>query len=253
MVLPGIDSRFNDDYDAVVTPGCNWNPQFSDRYFSADNGLLERQLVFVQANRLTDRVVELANSRPLIIGELGFGSGLNLVALALALRNIALHKPPVIHWYSVDCQPLTTEHISQLLSGFDDLADVLPTFLRGYEALGLPQIVADSVGHGRVTFGWVTLELHILRGDVAGFPAVLPPMVDAWLLDGHDPAKNPAMWSESLFRQLRARSHDRTSLASWSAAGSVKRALRTAGFVVVRQPGFGQKRHRIVGHCQQLE
>jgi tRNA U34 5-methylaminomethyl-2-thiouridine-forming methyltransferase MnmC len=40
------------------------------------------------------------------------------------------------------------------------------------------------------------------------------------------------------------------SFATYTAAGHVRRALTEAGFTVVRQPGFGRKRHMTAGRLE---
>lgn len=79
--------------------------------------------------------------------------------------------------------------------------------------------------------------------------------VDAWFLDGFSPSKNPDMWQDSLFN-LMARlsfnqgSHTHTTLATFTAAGFVKRGLKQAGFNIRKHKGFGRKRDMLVGSFQ---
>ena len=70
---------------------------------------------------------------------------------------------------------------------------------------------------------------------------------DCWFLDGFTPARNPLMWRRELYTLMAERSSAATTLASFTAAGDVRRGLEAAGFEVSRHPGFGGKRHRITG------
>src|SRR5690606_39842013 len=70
---------------------------------------------------------------------------------------------------------------------------------------------------------------------------------DAFYLDGFAPSRNPAMWSPALMKQLARRARTSATVASYSVAGSVRRALAQAGFETREEPGFGGKRGRLAG------
>jgi tRNA U34 5-methylaminomethyl-2-thiouridine-forming methyltransferase MnmC len=71
--------------------------------------------------------------------------------------------------------------------------------------------------------------------------------VDAWFLDGFSPAKNPELWEPALLRAVAHHSAPGATLATYSAAGAVRRNLEAAGFAITRRPGFGRKRHMTTG------
>ncbi len=60
------------------------NDHFEDCYFSYDDGLSEALYVFVDGNCLPERIKP---NRPFIVGETGFGTGLNLLALLNAIKK----------------------------------------------------------------------------------------------------------------------------------------------------------------------
>ncbi|MEM9677916.1 MAG: MnmC family methyltransferase, partial [Pseudomonadota bacterium] len=76
---------------------------------------------------------------------------------------------------------------------------------------------------------------------------------NAWYLDGFSPAKNPDMWSLPLMQALADKSAPDATLASYTAAGWVRRNLRNAGFHIAKQKGFGTKRDMIVGHLEKAD
>ena len=57
--------------------------KFHDAYYSSENGLLETNYVFIDGNRLHERL-----NHGFQIAELGFGTGLNFLA-SCAARNTA--------------------------------------------------------------------------------------------------------------------------------------------------------------------
>ncbi|CAG0900209.1 unnamed protein product [Cyprideis torosa] len=69
--------------------------------------------------------------------------------------------------------------------------------------------------------------------------------VDCWYLDGFSPTGNPDMWSEQLLGQLAAVSKPGATLATFTAAGAVRRGLQAAGFTVQKRKGFGRKREML--------
>ncbi|MEL6861909.1 MAG: FAD-dependent 5-carboxymethylaminomethyl-2-thiouridine(34) oxidoreductase MnmC, partial [Pseudomonadota bacterium] len=68
---------------------------------------------------------------------------------------------------------------------------------------------------------------------------------DAWFLDGFSPAKNEAMWADSLWAELAERSNPKARVATFTVAGAVRRGLESAGFSVEKKPGHGRKRERL--------
>ena len=70
---------------------------------------------------------------------------------------------------------------------------------------------------------------------------------DAWFLDGFSPAKNPELWDETLMQAVADHTAAQGTLATYTAAGFVRRGLDAAGFEVSRVSGYGRKRHMTVG------
>lgn len=80
--------------------------RFDDPYFSLNDGLAETRHVFLAGNGLPGR---LRNG--FHIAELGFGTGLNLLALLLAM-------PPgvTVHYTSFEAYPLTADEMARALA-----------------------------------------------------------------------------------------------------------------------------------------
>lgn len=53
--------------------------RFGDVYHSSDSGLEETRQVYLQGNRLAERIAALSAGESLCIGETGFGTGLNFL------------------------------------------------------------------------------------------------------------------------------------------------------------------------------
>ena len=63
---------------------------------------------------------------------------------------------------------------------------------------------------------------------------------DAFYLDGFSPALNPELWSPEVCRSLARLALPEATLATWSVAGGVRRALSQAGFAGLRQMLVGR-------------
>lgn len=107
--------------------------------------------------------------------------------------------------------------------------------------------------------GWHSLNLpqarlQVFVGDVLDMLPDMPAKVDAWFMDGFSPAKNPAMWQPAVYNAMAQQSNPEATLATFTAAGHVRRGLEEAGFQVRKEKGFGHKRDMTVGRlCDKLK
>ncbi len=218
--------------------GAPQSSAFDDVYFSRQNGRAETGHVFIDANRLPERFAAWREPRPFVIGETGFGTGLNMLC---AWACFIHHAPPDVrlHLISTEKYPLERHALARALSIWPDLAAEAETLCRQW-----PEAVS---GVHRLQLGdRVILDLHF--GDTAERLALLDGRVDAWFLDGFAPAQNPAMWQPALFAAMAARSRPGATFATFTCAGVVKRGLKAAGFHWEKVPGFGRKREMLAGH-----
>lgn len=221
----------------------NGQPQsrlYGDVYFSRLSGMAETDHVFLQPNELAQRFAALTTGEQLVIGETGFGTGLNFLC-AWALFERSAPCGAGLHFVSVEKHPLQPSDLERALALWPQLQPQAEQLLKQY--------VAVNPGYQQFRFGAVTLTL--LVGDAQACLATLDARIDAWFLDGFAPAKNPDMWQPALFEQLARLSGPETTLATFTSAGDVRRGLQAVGFEVKRIPGFGKKweslRARFVG------
>ena len=100
-------------------------------------------------------------------------------------------------------------------------------------------------GFHRLFFEEGKVSLTLLVGEAAVMLAQLVGQVDCWFLDGFAPDRNPDMWVGDLYQAIADKSAPGATLATFTAAGHVRRGLAEVGFEVERIPGFGRKRHMI--------
>ncbi|KGJ05580.1 tRNA U34 5-methylaminomethyl-2-thiouridine-forming methyltransferase MnmC [Paracoccus halophilus] len=194
--------------------------RFDDPYFSLNGGLAETRHVFLAGNDLPARL------RPgFHVAELGFGSGLNLLALA----QVATVP---IRFTSFEGFPMSPDELARAHAAFPELPGLSQELREGWPARGF-------------TVGQVTAE--VIGGDARDALPAWPGRADAWFLDGFSPAKNPEMWDDALMAQVARHTAPGGTFATYTAAGHVRRALAQAGFTVTRAPGFAGKRHMTRG------
>lgn len=212
---------------------------YDDVYFSRNEGTLETRYVFIEGNRLAERFAALPAHGCLVIGETGFGTGMNFFC---AWQTFAECADPQarLHFVSVEKYPLTHADLTRAAQLWPELAPYWQPLLDQYVAVhaGFQQF---SLDHGRVT-------LTLLVGDVLAQLPQLDARIDAWFLDGFAPAKNPDMWTPELFAQLARLSRPGTTLGTFTTTGWVRRALIDAGFSMKKVPGLGKKWEVMHGH-----
>ena len=205
--------------DLTWRDGIPISVRFDDPYYSLDDGLAETIHVFLDGNDLPARL-----TRPFHIAELGFGTGLNLLAL---MRLPRVHQ---LTFTSFEMYPLDKDAMAKALAGFPDV-DASPLLDQWEKALIGP-VTLDA----QTTF-------HLIQGDARETLRAWDGYADAWFLDGFSPAKNPALWEADLMAQVAKHTAPQGTAATYTAAGFVRRALADAGFAVERTTGYGRKRH----------
>ncbi|MFK5667304.1 bifunctional tRNA (5-methylaminomethyl-2-thiouridine)(34)-methyltransferase MnmD/FAD-dependent 5-carboxymethylaminomethyl-2-thiouridine(34) oxidoreductase MnmC [Pseudomonas shirazica] len=206
--------------------------QYDDVYFAVNEGIEETRHVFLGQTRLAERFANLAPHACVVIGETGFGTGMNFYC-AWQLFEQHAHAEARLHFVSVEKYPL----------GRDDLARAIRLWpeLAAYSQPLLEQYVAVHPGFQQFTFDNGRVTLTLLIGDVLEQLPQLDAQIDVWFLDGFAPAKNPDMWTPELFAQLARLSHPGTVLGTFTTTGWVRRSLVDAGFAMKKVPGIGKK------------
>jgi len=209
--------------------------RFDDPYFSLGNGLEETRHVFLAGNDLPARF------RPgFHIAELGFGTGLNLLATLIAWR--AGGTPGALRFTSFEAYPLPSPDIARALDAFPEARAIADPLLDQWAS-------ADPSAPVRhVTLP--DLDARIVIGDARDTLPLWPDRADAWFLDGFSPAKNPELWTEDLMMQVARHTVPGGTCASYTAAGFVRRGLQAAGLSIQRRQGYGHKRHMTAGRLE---
>lgn len=226
-------------------PSLFFSSRYNDIFFSAVNPTLEKDYVFLKANQLSERLCSL-KTQALTIAELGFGFGVNAALSFVAAQKV--DRLSHLRYFSVDEAFPTPLEIARL-SGL--MRESCGMYTQLWNSIAI-QREALSQNH---IFSLLNKESsQLFQGDVIDFMDYLATQcineiskVDIWYFDGFSPAKNPAMWSSTLFQSAFRLTKVGGTFSTYTAAGWVKRNLENAGFVVQKVKGFGTKRDMLVG------
>jgi len=226
-----------------------YSTQFNDVYFNNNQGVKESDYVFFEGNKLHERWSLYEHSQFCII-ETGFGSGLNFFNTATHFSEFKKAHPQAtlqqLHFISFEKYPLSVADLTKTVQKFPAFSGLLDALLQQYP---LP-----VVGCHRLLFENDHIRLDLWFGDIneqilqlsTGNPNNTQ-IANAWYLDGFNPSSNPEMWQTSLFEKMYAYSKPDATLATFTAAGFVRRGLIAAGFSIHKRKGYGKKREMLIG------
>jgi tRNA 5-methylaminomethyl-2-thiouridine biosynthesis bifunctional protein len=218
--------------DLDFASGAPHSRDHGDVYFSRE-GLSEKRVVFLEGCGLPEAWQERER---FTVGELGFGTGLNLLAAWDLWRR---HRPSPgarLDYLSFEGALMSAGDAARVHALWPELANLSGALLAKWpdRARGVQRIM---LGDG------VTLTLFV--NDIAAALPEANASIDAWFLDGFAPSKNPEMWSAQAMAHVARLSAPGARAATYTVAGDVRRNLEAAGFAVEKKPGHGRKKERL--------
>ncbi len=210
---------------------------FGDLFHSRHDGQAESRHVFLAGNGLPERWA----ARPYFsIAELGFGTGLNFLE---TWRTWRATRPfaAQLSFASFEAFPLTLDQMRRALGRWPDLAQLAERLLDALPSSWPPAGEERPVRLDRQT------QLVVVIGDARETVPQWPGKADAWYLDGFAPRQNPEMWNQDLMKAVARATTPNGTLATYTAAGFVRRNLEAARFTVEKRAGFGGKREMLAG------
>ena len=204
------------------------HPLLGDCYHSLNGAVAESRHVFIEAG-VRHWLAEAQSARedgdfelPVRVLEIGFGSGLN-AWLTLCEAEASGCR---IDYTAIERYPVSPRVAAQLRYTDD------PLFMRLHDA---------AWGERLSLSPHFTLEKIEADLENCDFNTTF----DLIFFDAFAPDTQPELWSEVVFGKLFAHTAPGGMLVTYSAKGSVKQALRAAGWAVQRLPGAPGKRHMV--------
>lgn len=231
--MSGADAKPILDWEDGARGAVPVSRTYRDPYYARSDGLAEARHVFLDGNELARRWS--SGSGDFTIAELGFGTGLNTLAAWHLWRRAG--RAGTLRVVSFEIAPMAPEDMARALSAFPEIADLSSRLVERWKGVG-----------GRHDLGDLTLD--VVEGDVRETLHRWHGAADSWFLDGFAPARNPEMWGDALLSAVAERTRPGGTVATYSAAGHVRRGLAAAGFDIVKRPGFGAKREMCSGRLR---
>ena len=199
-------------------------PQWGEQYHSMHGALQESFHVFIRQG-----LYQFFN-RPVDLLEIGFGTGLNALVTLVEAPGRKLH----IRYTGLEAYPVAEEEWKQL-----EYAQLL-----GREAIvqkyfeELHRAPWDREHPVTPSF-----TLHKRKVDIRTFES--EPAFDLVYFDAFGARVQPELWTAEIFRRMYRAVRPGGYLVTYSAKGSVRRAMQEVGFLVERLPGPPGKREML--------
>lgn len=216
-----------------------YSPTFNDYYADRDP-LGECQRVHLAPGKLRER---MCVSSVFTVFEFGFGAALNFLTIGQEFLRVAPPKSR-LRFFSCEAYPAKENTLNDLHRSLridhhlaNDLLDSYPPPVSGIYR----RLFADE----RIE---LTLYFCLIDQAVNEYQSTDHLGVDAWILDGFAPDRNPAMWEHHLFESMAAKTVAGGTVTSFSVASRVRLGLQNAGYeinCISQQP---HKKHSLLGH-----
>lgn len=215
----------SDQHQIIQTPDGSrtaHNARFGEAYGSKHGASAQAHHVFVQGTGTPD------HPRPRVL-EIGFGLGVNFRA---TLACVAERGMP-LEYLAYEFDPAPAEVLRAVAEGGEGSAH--PAWREVLD------VWSGEAGQGalKVESAGVSLTVHFIDVLTADLPSE---WATALYLDGFSPTRNPEVWTPEFAARLARALAPGGVLATYSAAGHVRRSLEAAGLHVERRPGAPGKR-----------
>ncbi len=198
-------------------------PELGEHYHSSYGAIQESMHIYIKNGFHHFKKVNIS------ILEIGFGTGLN--CLLTMLESIKLGKATT--YFAIEKYPLTMEEVSQI-----NYAKLLNS-----NRLDIPQFFNDihlfnwNEDH---YFSWF-FHFKKIEADLKEFKSRRK--FDLIYFDAFAPDVQPDLWTKEIFDKMYSFLNPKGILITYSSKGTVKQALRDAGFFIHRLNGPEGKRH----------
>jgi tRNA U34 5-methylaminomethyl-2-thiouridine-forming methyltransferase MnmC len=198
-------------------------PDLNEHYHSTHGALQESELVFTQngLHHIPACIKEIN------VLEVGFGTGLNALLTVLEAKK----QRRKINYIAVEPEPVADDLLEKL-----NYASVIGSS----EAVGYYKKIHEAgwVYPAFLSDYFIISKIHARLQDIT----MLDQQFHLVYFDAFAPDVQPELWTEQVFAQLFKCMKPEGILVTYSCKGTVKRALKSAGFTIEKLPGPAGKR-----------
>ncbi|WP_299437871.1 tRNA (5-methylaminomethyl-2-thiouridine)(34)-methyltransferase MnmD [uncultured Aquimarina sp.] len=202
-------------------------PELDEHYHSKHGAINEAKHVFIKSG--FDHILAFKKFPELNILEIGFGTGLN--AFITYLEALKINQK--VNYVGVEAYPITMDevkllnYVDQLLA--QDNQTVFDTFHES--SWEIPNTISSSFA--------LTKRKQFFKDIEDQY------CYDLIYFDAFGARVQPELWGVDVFKKMYDALMDNGVLVTYSAKGSVRRAMQEVGFVVERLPGPPGKREML--------
>jgi len=202
----------------------DWNEQ----YHSIHGAVNEANHVFIKNGLLFYKDSIWVSGNTITILEMGFGTGLN----ALLTLDVAKQFNLTIDYVGVEAYPVSTDELKAL----------------DYDTIITSKVI-DNFGLLHQTtwksFNDITPNFRLQKQKKKFHTIADHAMYDIIYFDAFGARVQPELWTEAIFQNMYNALKPNSILVTYSAKGSVRRAMQAVGFTVERLPGPPGKREML--------
>ncbi len=195
-------------------------PEWNEQYHSKHGAVQEAQHVFITHG------LRACSKNPIYLLEIGFGTGLNCFITLLEA------KTPVVYT-GIEAYPVGTAEIAQLN---------YPKML----GAGDKKAIFDKIHSASWEEAHTISPNFVLTKQQKLFSEINDSdLYDLIYFDAFGARVQPELWTETIFDKMYRALKNDGILVTYSAKGSVRRAMQAVGFLVERLPGPPGKREML--------
>lgn len=202
-------------------------PEWNEHYHSKHGALQEAQHVFIKTG--LHHFLEKKFPENLSILEIGFGTGLNALITYYEAQKYEVN----INYTGVEAYPVSSEELGALnYAEAVSEKDASGVFKKLHETKWGKKEIISSFFHLQ--------KEQMFFSDIRAENAY-----DLIFFDAFGPRVQPDLWTEKIFSLMYRALNNGGVLVTYSAKGSVRRAMQAVGFLVERLPGPPGKREML--------
>lgn len=198
-------------------------PEWNEQYHSKHGAIQEAKHVFIKSG------LKLFSDQDLNILEIGFGTGLNSFITFLEAPKLNL----TINYVGVEAYPVLLDEIDEL------------NYVEELNALDCGSVFNEMHKQEWEVGKLISPEFSLTKRKQFFNEIKDVDTFDLIYFDAFGARVQPDLWTEDIFKIMYTALKENGVLVTYSAKGSVRRAMQTVGFKVERLPGPPGKREML--------
>ncbi len=203
--------------------------EWNEQYHSVHGAIQEAYHVFIKHGLYYLKELHPSLKVPIAVLEIGFGTGLNAFITLIEAEKLNIN----INYVGVEAYPVTMDEVQQLH---------YPAALKAENNAGLFDCLHTTVWNKTIK---ISKGFELTKQQKSFFEIEDSNSFDMIYFDAFGARVQPELWTEVLFKKMYDALKPQGILVTYSAKGSVRRAMQDVGFMVEKLPGPPGKREML--------